>query len=60
MKLELGAPALGICFLGGVLAGVVEEIGEGRKGGDRILYQIYDETITVVVVRIGHRRDAYR
>jgi mRNA interferase RelE/StbE len=31
-----------------------------RQGDYRILYQIYDETITVVVVRIGHRRDAYR
>jgi len=31
-----------------------------RQGDYRILYQIDDETITVVVVRIGHRRDAYR
>ena len=31
-----------------------------RQGDYRILYQINDETITVVVVRIGHRRDAYR
>ena len=31
-----------------------------RQGDYRILYQIYDETITVVVVRIGHRRDVYR
>ena len=31
-----------------------------RQGNYRILYQIFDETITVVVVRIGHRRDAYK
>ena len=30
---EPGQMLLGICFLGGVLEGVVEEIGEGRKGG---------------------------
>jgi len=29
---ETGALLLGICFLGGVLEGVAEEIGEGRKG----------------------------
>jgi hypothetical protein len=31
------AELLGICFLGGVLEGVAEEIGEGRKG---VGYQI--------------------
>ena len=31
-----------------------------RQGNYRILYEIYDEIITVVVVRIAHRREAYR
>ena len=31
-----------------------------RQGDYRILYQIHDEVITVVVVKIGHRRDVYR
>ena len=31
-----------------------------RQGNYRILYQIHDEIITVVVVRIAHRREAYR
>ena len=31
-----------------------------REGNYRILYQIYDEVITIVVVRVGHRREVYR
>ena len=31
-----------------------------RQGDYRILYEIHDEIITVVVVRIAHRREAYR
>lgn len=31
-----------------------------RQGDYRILYQIFDETVVVVVVRIAHRREAYR
>jgi mRNA interferase RelE/StbE len=31
-----------------------------RQGDYRILYQIHDEIITVVVVRIAHRREVYR
>ena len=31
-----------------------------RQGNYRILYQIYDEIITIVVVRVAHRRDVYR
>jgi hypothetical protein len=30
---ELGKRSGVICFLGGLLEGLVEEIGEGRKGG---------------------------
>lgn len=31
-----------------------------RQGDYRILYQIKDEIVTVVVVKIGHRRDVYK
>lgn len=31
-----------------------------RQGSYRILYRIHDEIITVVVIRIAHRREAYR
>lgn len=31
-----------------------------RQGDYRILYEIHDEHITVVVVRIGDRREVYR
>ncbi len=31
-----------------------------RVGDYRIVYEIYDQTITVAVVGIGHRRDVYR
>lgn len=31
-----------------------------RQGVYRILYEIRDEEILVVVVKIGHRRDVYR
>ena len=31
-----------------------------RQGDYRILYQIIDDIITVVVVRVGHRREVYR
>ncbi len=30
-----------------------------RQGDYRILYRIQDEVVTVVVVKIGHRRDVY-
>jgi len=31
-----------------------------RQGNYRILYEIQDEILTVVVVKVGHRRDVYR
>lgn len=31
-----------------------------RQGDYRILYQIFDDTVIVVVVKIGHRRDVYK
>jgi mRNA interferase RelE/StbE len=31
-----------------------------RRGTYRIVFKVVDETVTVTVVRIGHRKDAYR
>ena len=31
-----------------------------RVGAYRILYEIIDTDVTVVVVKVGHRRDVYR
>ncbi len=31
-----------------------------REGGYRILYEIHDLVLVVMVVRIGHRREVYR
>src|SRR5690606_22776554 len=31
-----------------------------RQGDYRVLYQIHDDVITVVVVRVAHRRELYK
>jgi mRNA interferase RelE/StbE len=31
-----------------------------RQGVYRIIYEIQDDVLTVVVVKVGHRRDIYR
>lgn len=31
-----------------------------RVGDYRIVYQIFDDILTVIVVRAGHRKDVYR
>lgn len=31
-----------------------------RQGVYRIIYEIHDEILTVVVVKVGHRREVYR
>jgi mRNA interferase RelE/StbE len=31
-----------------------------RQGVYRIIYEIQDDVLTVVVVKVGHRREAYR
>lgn len=31
-----------------------------RQGDYRVLYKIHDDVLTVIVVKIGHRRDVYR
>ncbi len=31
-----------------------------RQGDCRILYEIHDREVVVIVVKVGHRRDVYR
>ncbi len=38
----------------------VRELYRIRQGDYRILYEIQDDVLTVMVVRIAHRRDVYR
>jgi mRNA interferase RelE/StbE len=45
--------------------GVVKLAGEEnvwrvRVGDYRILYEIHDRRLTVLVIRVGHRRDVYK
>ncbi len=37
-----------------------EEAYRIRVGDYRVKYEIHDRTITVIVVKIAHRKDAYR
>ena len=44
--------------------GIEKLSGQGtyraRQGDYRIIYQIKDEDVIVIVVRVGHRKDVYR
>jgi mRNA interferase RelE/StbE len=31
-----------------------------RQGGYRIVYSIHDQSLVVQIVKVGHRKDAYR
>jgi len=37
-----------------------EERYRVRQGGFRIVYEIDDEIVTIIVVKVAHRRDVYR
>ena len=37
-----------------------EEKHRIRQGDYRILYQIFDDIVLVVVIKIGHRRDVFK
>lgn len=42
------------------LKGETIDIWRIRVGSNRVLYTIEDDRLTVVVVRIGHRKEVYR
>jgi len=46
--------------VGRPLRGDLAGIWSARRGTYRVLYRVRDDTREVVVVRIEHRRDAYR
>lgn len=46
--------------VGNPLRGDLEGIWSARRGTYRVLYRINDEPREVVVLRVEHRRDAYR
>lgn len=46
--------------VGKPLRAELEGYHSARRGEFRVIYQIHDRTITVHVVSIKHRRDAYR
>ena len=45
---------------GGVLKGEFGGLRRIRVGSHRIVYEVYEGELTVLVVRVAQRRDAYR
>ncbi len=46
--------------LGTTLKGDLRGLRRIRVGDYRVIYEVQDSVLVVLVVRIGHRRDAYR
>ena len=47
-------------FSGNALKGGLHGLRRLRAGDYRILYEVEEEALVVLVVRVAHRRDAYR
>ena len=45
---------------GGVLKGEYSGLRRIRIGSYRVVYEVHNEQLTVLVIRIGHRREVYR
>ena len=45
---------------GGVLKGEFSGLRRIRIGNYRVVYEVHDQELCVLVIRIGHRRDVYR
>ena len=46
--------------LGSALKGDLRGLRRLRVGHYRILYEVQDDTLVVLIIRVAHRRDAYR
>ncbi|MGA2622181.1 MAG: type II toxin-antitoxin system RelE/ParE family toxin [Thermoguttaceae bacterium] len=57
---ELAAVALNPRPPGVVKMGGYENLWRIRIGNYRVLYEIHDDHLIVLVLRIAHRKDAYR
>jgi mRNA interferase RelE/StbE len=42
------------------LSGGVQNVYRLRHGDYRIVYELHDDRLVVLVIRIGHRREVYR
>ena len=47
-------------FVGNALKGDLRGLRRVRVGDYRVLYELLDETLVVLVVRVAHRREVYR
>ena len=47
-------------FSGNVLKGDLRGLRRLRVGDYRVLYEVRNETLVVLVVRVAHRREVYR
>ena len=47
-------------FKGSALKGDLRGLRRIRVGGYRVVYEIQNDVLVVLVVRVAHRRDAYR
>jgi len=45
---------------GGVLKGEYAGLRRIRVGNYRVIYEVQDQQLVVLVIRIGHRREVYR
>ena len=45
---------------GGVLKGEYSGLRRIRIGSYRVVYEVHDEQLAILVIRIGHRREVYR
>ena len=45
---------------GGVLKGEYAGLRRIRVGNYRVVYEVQDQQLVILVVRIGHRREVYR
>ena len=47
-------------YLGAALKGDLQGLRRLRVGDYRVLYEVRDDELVVLVVRVAHRREAYR